>query len=90
MARLPILVVPDLNKDKVRWLTAFMVKSGLLIETSWSSVQAKAIGLRLIEALPLAEPHLPEAAAELELSSDLAQGQRRWPNRTSSRSSWDH
>ncbi|WP_327069509.1 restriction endonuclease [Kitasatospora sp. NBC_01302] len=54
-----------LNKDKVRWLTAFMVESGLLIETSWSSVQATATGLSLIETLPLAEPHLPEAAAEL-------------------------
>ncbi|MGW4813818.1 restriction endonuclease [Kitasatospora cineracea] len=62
-----------LNKDKVRWLTAFMVESGLLIETSWSSVQATATGLRFIETLPLAEPHLPEVAAELELSSDLAQ-----------------
>ncbi|WP_194858902.1 restriction endonuclease [Streptomyces sp. SUK 48] len=62
-----------LNKDKVRWLTAFMLESGLLIETSWSSVQATATGLRLIETLPLAEPHLPEAAGELELSPDLAQ-----------------
>ncbi|WP_336323560.1 restriction endonuclease [Streptomyces lavendofoliae] len=62
-----------LNKDKVRWLTAFMLESGLLIETSWSSVQATATGLRLIETLPLAEPHLPEATAELELSPDLAQ-----------------
>ncbi|MFJ2228072.1 restriction endonuclease [Streptomyces halstedii] len=62
-----------LNKDKVRWLTAFMLESGLLIETSWSSVQATATGLRLIETLPLAEPHLPEAAEELELSPDLAQ-----------------
>ncbi|MET9606720.1 restriction endonuclease [Streptomyces sp. NPDC006512] len=62
-----------LNKDKVRWLTAFMVESGLLIETSWSSVQATATGLRLIETLPLAEPHLPEAAVELELSPGLAQ-----------------
>ncbi|MFE1558364.1 restriction endonuclease [Streptomyces sp. NPDC058734] len=62
-----------LNKDKVRWLTAFMLESGLLIETSWSSVQATATGLRLIETLPLAEPNLPEAAAELELSPELAQ-----------------
>jgi hypothetical protein len=45
-----------------------MVESGLLVETSWSSVQATATGLRLIETLPLAEPHMPEAAAELELS----------------------
>lgn len=62
-----------LNKDKVRWLTAFMVESGLLIETSWSSVQATDTGLRLIETLPLAQPHLLEAAAELELSSELTQ-----------------
>ncbi|MET7511715.1 restriction endonuclease [Streptomyces albidoflavus] len=62
-----------LNKDKVRWLTAFMVESGLLVETSWSSVQATPAGLRLIETLPLAEPHLPEAAAELELPPGLVQ-----------------
>ncbi|RZU28494.1 hypothetical protein EV284_5820 [Streptomyces sp. BK022] len=60
-----------LNKDKVRWLTAFMLEAGLLIETSWSSVQATATGLRLIETLPLADPHLPEAAEDL--SPDLAQ-----------------
>ncbi|MER6028547.1 restriction endonuclease [Streptomyces sp. NPDC001851] len=55
-----------LNKDKVRWLTAFMIESGLLVETSWSSVQATATGLHLIETLPLAEPRIPEAAAQLE------------------------
>ncbi|MFD7163057.1 restriction endonuclease [Streptomyces violascens] len=55
-----------LNKDKVRWRTAFMVESGLLIETSWSSVKATATGLRLIEMLPLAEPCVPAAAAGIE------------------------
>jgi hypothetical protein len=55
-----------LNTDKVRWLTAFMIESGLLIETSWSSVQATPTGLRLIETLPLAEPRLVEAATEPE------------------------
>ncbi|MFD8597835.1 hypothetical protein ACFV1L_22800 [Kitasatospora sp. NPDC059646] len=45
-----------LNKDKVRWLTAFLVESGLLIETSWSSIQATPTGLRLIDSLPLADP----------------------------------
>ncbi|MFR9774347.1 restriction endonuclease [Nocardia sp. SC052] len=55
-----------LNTDKVRWLTAFMVESGLLVETSWSSVQATATGLRLIETLPLVEPRLLKATTELE------------------------
>ncbi|MFB8378448.1 hypothetical protein [Streptomyces rubiginosohelvolus] len=55
-----------LNKEKVRWLIAFMIESGLLIETSWSSVQATATGLRLIQTLPLAEAPLPEVAAELD------------------------
>lgn len=60
-----------LNKDKVRWRTAFMVESGLLIETSWSSVQATATGLRLIETLPLAEPSVLEVAAERESAPAL-------------------
>lgn len=60
-----------LNKDKVRWRTAFMVESGLLVETSWSSVRATATGLRLIETLPLAEPSTLEVAAELESAAAL-------------------
>lgn len=61
-----------LNKDKVRWLTAFMVESGLIVETSWSSVQATATGLRLIETLPLAEPRTPEGTTEPEPAPELA------------------
>ncbi|WP_159062296.1 restriction endonuclease [Streptomyces caniscabiei] len=60
-----------LNKDKVRWLTAFMLESGLLVETSWSSVQATATGLRLIGTLPLAEPRIPEVATEHESAPEL-------------------
>ncbi|MFF7924937.1 restriction endonuclease [Streptomyces mirabilis] len=60
-----------LNKDKVRWLTAFMVESGLLVETSWSSVQATATGLLLIETLPLDEPRIPKVATEHESASAL-------------------
>lgn len=44
-----------MNKEKIRWLIAFMADAGLLIETSWSSVQATPAGRRLIEQLPLAE-----------------------------------
>lgn len=54
-----------LNKDKVRWLTSFMVESGLLVETSWSSVQATPAGLRLVETLPLAGPRTPASGAEI-------------------------
>lgn len=43
------------NKEKIRWLIAFMVDAGLLIDTSWSSVQATPAGRRLSEQLPLAE-----------------------------------
>ncbi|TXK35132.1 restriction endonuclease [Nonomuraea sp. C10] len=60
-----------LNKDKVRWLTAFMIESGLLVETSWSSVQATATGLRLIETLPLDEPNMPEIPTELDSAPAL-------------------
>jgi Restriction endonuclease len=45
-----------LNKEKVRWLTSFLVESGLVVETSWSSIQATPTGMRFIETLPLAEP----------------------------------
>jgi hypothetical protein len=57
-----------LNVDKVRWLTSFMLESGLLVETTFSSVQATPTGLRFIEALPLAE--LGETAAGTESSAD--------------------
>lgn len=53
-----------LNKEKVRWLTSFMLESGLLVETSWSSVQATPTGLRFMETLPLAEPRTPAPGAE--------------------------
>lgn len=53
-----------LNKDKVRWLTSFILESGLLVETSWSSIQATPTGLRFIETLPLAEPRTPTSGAE--------------------------
>lgn len=45
-----------LNKEKVRWLLSFLIESGLLVETTWTSVQATPTGLRFIESLPLAEP----------------------------------
>jgi hypothetical protein len=54
-----------MNKEKVRWLIAFLVDAGLLVETSWSSVQATPTGRRLIESLPLAEPSLvPESVPD--------------------------
>ena len=53
-----------LNKEKVRWLTSFIVESGLLVETSWSSIQATPTGLRFIETLPLAEPLTPTSGAK--------------------------
>jgi hypothetical protein len=53
-----------LNKEKVRWLTSFILESGLLVETSWSSIQATPTGLRFIETLPLAEPRTPPSVAE--------------------------
>lgn len=45
-----------MNKDKIRWLIAFLVEAGLLIDTSWSSVQATPAGRRFIKDLPLADP----------------------------------
>lgn len=45
-----------MNKEKIRWLIAFMIEAGLLIETSWSSVQATPTGRRFVETLPLADP----------------------------------
>ncbi|WP_412516970.1 restriction endonuclease [Actinomadura madurae] len=54
-----------MNKEKVRWLIAFLVDAGLLEETSWSSVQATPTGRRLIESLPLAEPSVvPESVPD--------------------------
>jgi hypothetical protein len=61
-----------LNKEKVRWLMFFMLESGLLVETSWSSVQATPTGLRFIETLPLAEPCLSESATEIGAAPALA------------------
>ena len=52
-----------LNKEKVRWLTFFMLEAGMIVETSWSSIQATPTGLRFIETLPLAE--LPTSDAEV-------------------------
>lgn len=63
-----------MNKDKIRWLIAFMIEAGLLIDTSWSSVEATRTGRQLMETLPLAEPpasrHAPAAAAPRELPGD--------------------
>lgn len=61
-----------LNKDKVRWLTSFILESGLLVETSWSSVQATPTGLRFIETLPLAEPPSSEFRTEATASPESA------------------
>lgn len=44
-----------MNKEKIRWLIAFMVDAGLLIDTSWSAVQATPAGRRLVAQLPLAD-----------------------------------
>jgi hypothetical protein len=52
-----------LNKEKVRWLTFFLLEAGMIVETSWSSIQATPTGLRFIETLPLAE--LPTSDAEV-------------------------
>lgn len=60
-----------LNKEKVRWLTFFMLEAGLLVETSWSSVQATPTGLRFIETLPLAEPRIVETTTENETAPAL-------------------
>lgn len=43
-----------LNKDKTRWLMAFLLNAGLLVETSHSSVQATPTGVKVMEELPLA------------------------------------
>jgi hypothetical protein len=39
----------------VRWLISFLEDAGLLIQTSWSAVQATKLGLAISESLPLAE-----------------------------------
>lgn len=62
-----------LNKEKVRWLTSFILEAGLLVETSWSSVQATPTGLRFIETLPLAEPPTPTTGAETATAPAPAQ-----------------
>ena len=60
-----------MNKEKIRWLIAFMVDAGLLIDTSWSSVQATPAGRRLIEQLPLAQvPVLREAEPDRRATPD--------------------
>ncbi|MES9604592.1 restriction endonuclease [Actinomadura sp. NPDC000929] len=54
-----------MNKDKVRWLISFLIDAGLLLETSWSSVQATPTGRRLTDTLPLAEPSVvPESVTD--------------------------
>lgn len=53
-----------LNREKVRWLTSFVIEAGLLVETSWSCVQATLTGLRFIESVPLAEPCEPRNLPE--------------------------
>jgi hypothetical protein len=62
-----------LNKEKVRWLTSFILESGLLVETSWSSIQATPTGLRFIETLPLAEPRTPTTGVETAAGAAPAQ-----------------
>lgn len=47
-----------MNKDKIRWLIAFMVEAGLMIDTSWSWVQATASGRQFVKDLPLADPQV--------------------------------
>lgn len=59
-------VAYGLNKEKVRWLIFFMLESGLLVETSWSSVQATPTGLRFIETIPLAKPPQSQSPTETE------------------------
>ncbi|WP_157560851.1 restriction endonuclease [Humibacter albus] len=74
-----------LNKEKIRWLIAFMVDAGLLIDTSWSSVQATAAGRSLVEQLPLADVsdtsaiglHRPSAPDRPESSTLSREGESR-------------
>ncbi|WP_449373717.1 hypothetical protein [Arthrobacter psychrolactophilus] len=57
-----------LNKEKARWIISFLLDAGLLIETSFASVQASAIGVQLAAGLPLAPD--PGGAEELTAVSD--------------------
>lgn len=43
-----------LNKEKIRWLIAFLIEAELLIDTSWSSIQSTPLGRRFVQSLPLA------------------------------------
>jgi hypothetical protein len=61
-----------LNKEKARWLMNFMLDAGLMIETSFTSVQASATGLRLAAELPLApDPGSAEEGAAVRDAGPL-------------------
>lgn len=64
-----------LNTDKVRWLISFLEDAGLLIQTSWSSVQATKLGLAVSASLPLADLELwiNGSAAALDEPSETTQ-----------------
>jgi hypothetical protein len=69
-----------LNKDKARWIINFLLDAGLLIETSFTSVQASAIGLQFAADLPVApDPGNAEkfAAVRANEPSQLAESSRK-------------
>lgn len=51
------------NQTRARWIIILLLDAGLLVETSFSSVQATPVGLKLADSLPLAPS--PEVAVEL-------------------------
>lgn len=61
-----------LNKDKVRWIINFLLDAGLLIETSFTSVQASATGVKFADDLPLAvkPAHIEDPASVQSGESD--------------------
>lgn len=44
-----------MNKEKCRWLISFLIDAGLLIETSWTGLEASPLGKALMASLPLAD-----------------------------------
>lgn len=59
-----------MNKEKTRWLISFLVEAGLVIESSWSSVQSTSLGKEFIQSIPLAQPD------QIELPSDIPEDRR--------------
>lgn len=53
-----------MNKEKCRWIISFLIDAGLVIETSYTGLEATSHGRALMTSLPLEEAPIAESEAQ--------------------------